>query len=139
MLGLLPVHSHALVIGYQEILPAARETFPFFSVGALFRSWEWETMEVDLHDPRGTALDLNKPIQFRRDFDLVFDIGTLEHIADSQQAIENYLGALRADGLLFLLTPVKGYFDHGFHVFSPEYLRSTLTLNGCAIIDEFFL
>jgi SAM-dependent methyltransferase len=131
----------ALIVGYQEILPDSRKTYPFEDVRQLFQSWGIESHHLDLFDIRASEVDLNQglPPLYSRLFDLVFDIGTLEHIADSQQALENYLYALKVGGYLFLLTPCKGYFDHGLHTFSPEYILETLRENGCEIEKKWFV
>lgn len=130
-----PEKPHALIIGVQDILPN-QKMFVFPSVKGLFMSWGFEkVVELDYYDPRADwHLNLNDDLgTFFEKFDLVFDIGTLEHIANSQMALQNYLSALKTGGYLFLLTPCKGYFDHGLHTFSPEYILETLKLNGCTL------
>lgn len=129
----------AVVIGHQEILGDAQRAYPHQSVKELFRSWGWSAIDLDQHDGRASVhFDLNQPIEFEPQVDLVFDIGTLEHVADSQMALENYLAALKDGGFLFLVTTVKGYFDHGLHTFSPEYITRTLEENGCKIEAKWF-
>lgn len=126
-----PPITSALVMGRQLIADSMRGEYPFPSVVDLFRSWGWKADDLDLFDAGATFRhDLNTPVGCEETRDLVFDVGTLEHVADSRTALRNYLGPVRVGGLLFLLTPVRGYFDHGLHTFSPEYILGTLELNG---------
>jgi SAM-dependent methyltransferase len=138
--SVLPRHAETLIIGHQDILPGARNTFPFDNVRQLFHSYGWNATDLDLHDKRAIIhADLNLRLEYRSKFDLVFDIGTLEHISNSHQALENYLTLLRPGGWLFLLTPIRGYYQHGFHTFAEEYLKETLLQNGCAIKEIVYL
>lgn len=127
-----------MIIGAQDIsaAPAVRAIYPHDRLVQAFRGGGWDAIELDYHDQRAELQhDLNLPIA--RDYpsivgwlDVVFDIGCLEHVADSHQCLENYLTLLKPGGILFLLTPVKGFYDHGLHTFSPEYISSTMTENG---------
>lgn len=91
---------------------------------------------VDLFDLNATyQWDLNKPVpkRFHDSFDTVFDIGTLEHIYDTRQCLENYLRLVAVGGIFALVTPVNGYFGHGFHVFNPHTIIDALEQNHFTI------
>lgn len=67
--------------------------------------------------------DFNRPIpaSFHQRFDTVVDGGSLEHIFDVKQALENYINMTRAGGLIFINTPANNLCGHGFYQFSPDF------------------
>lgn len=91
---------------------------------------------LDLFDTNAQyQWDLNKPVasRYHETFGTVFDIGTMEHIFDTRQCLENYLRLVKVNGLFALVTPVNGYFAHGFHVFNPEAIIQALERNNFSI------
>jgi SAM-dependent methyltransferase len=96
---------------------------------------------VDLYDVNADfRWDLNLPISknFHNSFKVVIDIGTLEHIFDTRQCLENYFRLIEPGGLFVLVTPVNGFFGHGLHVFNPETLLSALDKNGFKVMYKKF-
>ncbi len=92
---------------------------------------------IDLFDPRADKrYDMNQPVPaFEHErYGLLIDIGSLEHVFDTRQCVENLLRMVRPEGVYMLLTPVNGFFGHGLHVFNPEALTKALTLNGFEIL-----
>jgi SAM-dependent methyltransferase len=81
--------------------------------------------EFDASDYEGAKAvhDMNKPLpsQWHKKFDLVFDGGTLEHIYNIPQAVENIGAMLRVGGHLALSTSGNNQTGHGFYQFSPEF------------------
>lgn len=95
-----------------------------------------QVYSVDLFDANANyRWDLNRPVpvKYHETFKTVFDIGTLEHIFDTRQCLENYLRLVAVGGLFALVTPVNGYFAHGFHVFNPHAIIDTLEQNHFTI------
>lgn len=96
-----------------------------------------DIQHLDLFDPRAEfRYDLNRPVpeEEYEKYQTLVDIGTLEHVFDTRQCLENSLRMVKIGGLYFLVTPVKGYFKHGLHTFNPELILSTLALNNFEII-----
>lgn len=123
-----PEEKLVLVIGRQkvELLSTA--------VADMFRAWNWSAMDLDFFDKEADLqIDLNQPFIIEEELHLVFDIGVIEHIANTQQCLENYMNSLAIGGLLFILTPIKGFYNHGLHTLSEEYLLETMKVNNCAI------
>lgn len=92
---------------------------------------------IDLFDDRADKrYDMNQPVpqSEHERYGLFMDIGSIEHVFDTRQCIENSLRMVRQGGIYMLHTCVNGYFTHGFHVFNPEALIKALTLNGFEII-----
>lgn len=95
-----------------------------------------QVYSVDLFDTNADYqwdLNLPVPLKFHNAFQTVFDIGTLEHIYDTKQCLENYLRLVKVGGLFALVTPINGYFGHGFHVFNPHTIIDALEQNGFSI------
>lgn len=128
-----------LISGVQEIYDTSFSGVPYSSE---FRLKDWIIQrngvpkEIDWCDKRADIIhDLNTPIpeSMRSCFDIVIDIGTVEHVANSTMVFTNYMRALKIGGTLCLTTPVKGYWNHGFHTFSVEFIEKMISMNGLII------
>jgi hypothetical protein len=94
---------------------------------------------LDLFDSRADIRhDMNYPVSpvEHGKYGTLIDIGCLEHVFDTKQCLENCLGMVRTGGFYFLVTVVKGYFGHGFHVFNPTAILDALRLNGFSVVYE---
>ena len=82
--------------------------------------------------------DFNLPIpnELRNSFDMVFDGGTLEHVFDIRQSLENMCSLLRPNGLAIHLSPSHNHVDHGFYMFSPTLFYDYYTENGFRILKS---
>ena len=93
--------------------------------------------ELDLFDPRASLrFDMNQPVpedQHER-YATFIDIGSIEHVFDTRQCLENCLRMVRPGGYYAVHTPCKGYFAHGLHTFNPELFTSTLIANGFELV-----
>jgi len=87
---------------------------------------EIEALDASEFEKAALVWDLNDPIpdDLRGQFDLVVDGGTLEHVFDIIQALENVENLLTPGGRFVSLTPFNGYPGHGFYQFSPELVWS---------------
>lgn len=80
---------------------------------------------LDYSDYEGAALvhDMNRPWptgSAPRQFDLVFDGGTLEHVFNLPQALMNAMSLVKVGGAFLSVTPSDGWLGHGFHQLQPE-------------------
>lgn len=86
---------------------------------------------IDISDYEGADVvhDLNEPIphELERRFTLLFDGGSLEHVFDVPQALENYMRMVDVGGHLIVHTMANNLFGHGFYQFSPELFFRVLT------------
>jgi len=66
--------------------------------------------------------DLNEPVpeDMRDRFDVIIDGGTLEHVYNTPQALDNVFHMLRAGGIFMSINGITGWAGHGFYQFSPE-------------------
>lgn len=130
-----------LTIGFEEItgknLPRDF-SYPDFKVFLESRGVS-DITTLDLFDNKADLqIDLNYPVSKKmyEKYNTLIDIGNLEHIFDTRQALENCLRMVKVGGTYFLHTPVNGYFKHGLHTFNPEGLIGALKLNGFKIVYE---
>lgn len=123
-----------LMIGYQVILgEALPEDFDFEDMKQLLHAKGLaDVRAIDLFDERAELkYDLNSPvprIEWER-YRTVCDIGTLEHLFDTRQCMENCMRMVEPGGRYFLHTPVRGYDRHGLHTFNPELIVEAFRLN----------
>jgi len=71
-------------------------------------------------------------------FETVYNLGTLEHVWDVNQAYENAAKMVRLNGHFIGHSPVAGYEGHGIHVTSPGRIIDFFRFNGFNIVDMFF-
>jgi SAM-dependent methyltransferase len=101
-----------------------------------FRALGAESLEVaDISTYEGATLchDLNLPLPAtqRRQFDCVFDGGSLEHVFNFPQALKTCMELTRVGGHLVIVTSGNNLFGHGFYQFSPElFFRALAPANG---------
>jgi hypothetical protein len=76
-----------------------------------------------LHD-----LNLQVPNALHNRFSLIVDGGTIEHIFDVRQVMENILTMLKPDGCIVHISSFN--MDHGFYAFSPCFFFDFYTANG---------
>ena len=91
-----------------------------------------EYMDLDKFDSDMPALlhDLNFriPPELENRFGLVFDGGTVEHIFDVRQVMENITRMLKVRGCVLHICSYR--MDHGFFGFSPSFLFDFYAANG---------
>lgn len=96
---------------------------------------------VDFSDDRGKTnikFNLNNllPKKYHNKFDVLIDGGSLEHILDLKNCIQNYKNLVKKNGHLFIFTTANNYFGHGFYQFSLEFFNNIFSKkNGFKILD----
>ncbi len=77
--------------------------------------------------------DMNTPIpdDWKSQYSLVLDGGTLEHVFNYPVALKNAMDMVALGGHLLLMTPSNNQFGHGFYQFSPDlYFSLFIKENG---------
>lgn len=92
-------------------------------------------VEIDASSYEGAQVihDMNNPLpdSLAGKFDCVFDGGTLEHIYNFPQAVENIFRMLKKNGTFISSTIANNIMGHGFYQFSPElFYRVFAEKNG---------
>jgi hypothetical protein len=139
----LPASGDWITIGFQDIDPAAREDswFDVPDLKTFLGSRGAKVTTLDCFDSRADLIhDLNVPVpeSLHDRFDVLLDVGTIEHVFDTRQVLTTYLKLIRVGGRLCIHAPVSGYCWHGLHTFHPTVIRNALTGNGCEIRYESF-
>lgn len=90
---------------------------------------------VDLH---GTALaerhDLNAPLPFDEQFDVVTNIGTGEHVFNQYQVFRTIHARTRPGGVMYHSLPNQGCYDHGFYNYHPTFVHDLAQANGYQVL-----
>jgi hypothetical protein len=89
-------------------------------------------VDLDKFDSDRPAVlhDLNQPVpeDLQNRFGLVFDGGTIEHIFDVRQVMDNVRHLLRVRGCVIHVASFR--MDHGFYAFSPGFFYDFYGANG---------
>jgi SAM-dependent methyltransferase len=109
------------------------------SVAAFFRE-RYDIQEYTSCDINGLAdeyLDLGLPLpdKLRGRFNSIFNGGTLEHVFDLRQAVENIHDALTVGGVVIHTTPTT-WINHGFVNHNPIMHHLTAEANRYEIVAE---
>lgn len=105
----------------------------------MFQAFETtQLLSMDKSDFEGADFlhDMNLPIpnDYKEQFDVLYDGGTLEHIFNFPVAIQNEMEMVKVGGHLIIQTPTNNWSGHGFYQFSPElYFRVLSEANGYKI------
>jgi SAM-dependent methyltransferase len=85
--------------------------------------------------------DLNQPIpdHLKGKYATIIDGGTLEHVFDVRQSLENVAELLAPDGKIIHQLPVNNYVNHGFYQFSPTILFDFYEANRFADLSAFLI
>jgi len=90
-----------------------------------------EITSLDYSDYQGATIrhDLNLPVdpKHHRQFDLVFDGGTLEHVFNFPTAVRSAMEMVKPGGAFISVTPANNQMGHGFYQFSPELFYNILS------------
>jgi hypothetical protein len=127
--------SPILCVGVHDIEPGyCFGTETYSTLNDYFHACGLNSVSLDYFDPRAALkYDMNCPVpssEFGK-YKTVIDVGSLEHVFDTRQCLENCLRMLAIGGHYFLHVPVNGYYGHGLHVFNPLGLIDALNRNGC--------
>ncbi len=128
-----------LILGYQDIYGKnIPHDYDFPDMKALLENKGLKDIDItDLFDERANHkhdFNCTIPKEEYEKYGTIIDVGTLEHIFDTRQALENCMRMVKVGGHFFLHTPVRGYYYHGFHTFSPELITEAFKLNGFTIV-----
>jgi SAM-dependent methyltransferase len=86
---------------------------------------------IDASGFEGASLihDFNLPIPrtLHGQFDTFLDFGTIEHVFDAAQVIENIVKLVRPGGKVLITTNANGFTSHGFFQYSPEFFYSVFS------------
>ncbi len=84
--------------------------------------------------------DFNAPLpeQYKNQYTLVIDGGSLEHIFNFPVAIRNCMEMIQQNGHFISITPSNNNFGHGFYQFSPELFYRVLHPNNGFKVNQMY-
>ena len=85
-------------------------------------------------------LDLNEPMEACQQYDIVLDVGTLEHCFNIAQAIMNMAMMVKMGGTIIHENPFN-WANHGFYNLNPTFYNDFYCANGftmkeCALVNR---
>lgn len=91
---------------------------------------EYSDMDKFTCDSPHYIHDLNYPVpeELHNAFSLVLDGGTVEHIFDIRQVMENIVSMVKPNGCIIHISSFNA--DHGFYAFSPCFFFDFYSING---------
>ena len=126
------LQGHSL--GPHEIcLPEAQKTF--YSMLGLK-----DYTSIDLEDERADIrADLNHEISLPRQYDVVTNFGTLEHVFNIGQGFKTIHDAMRVGGTALHMMPAYGDYGHGFYNIHCDLYRRISEANDYALISLYYI
>lgn len=85
--------------------------------------------------------DLNEDLKkiVEKEFDIVYNGGTLEHVFDPAHVLRNMHNILKPRGYAIHIIPVNGYVNHGFYQLSPLLLDRFYRENGYDVLESKYI
>lgn len=97
-----------------------------------------EAMDFSDYEGAGIVHDLNRPVPaaLEGQFSFIFDGGTIEHVFNVPQALENVFRMLKPGGRFVSANGMNGWVGHGIYQFNPELVWSFWGRTaGCRVHD----
>lgn len=94
-----------------------------------------DVVSIDMHGtPAALILDLNGPIDLKRQFTTVFNHGTAEHVFNVGNVFKVMHDHCAVGGLMIHESPFTGWIDHGFYTLQPTLYYDLAIANGYEIV-----
>lgn len=107
---------------------AVREFYEIFGIN--------EYMSFDVSDKRADyRFDMNFPIPLSKQFDVITNFGTGEHVFDVAAYFNNLHCLLRTGGVCLHVVPAYSDLNHGFYNFNPVLFKMMADANAYEIVD----
>lgn len=118
----------------KRMLMLGRQESTIGDPAALFGCAEYRTLDPDRGDyPLDLCGDLADQHQ---KWDVVFNLGTIEHIWDVHRAYSNAASLVRIGGYFLGHAPVRYYDSHGIHVTSAAAIMRFFAVNGFEHVEH---
>mgnify|MGYP001600700455 FL=1 len=110
---------------------------PIPDAHSLFTLLDCQLDVWDIMQERGCEIlcDLNEPMHLHNDYDIVLDVGTVEHCFNIAQAVMNMAGMVKEGGYIIHENPHSGWGNHGFYSLQPTFFHDFYSTNGFEIIE----
>lgn len=107
----------------------------------LFNLDNIKSIDINKYENADIIEDLNFPIKkkYYSNFDSIYDGGSLEHVFNISEGLQNLNKMLKPNGYIMHLLPCNNYIDHGFYSISPTLLRDFYIQNNYIIIENYLV
>ena len=107
----------------------------------LFNLNDIKSIDINKYENADIIEDLNVPIKkkYYNNFNLIYDGGSLEHVFNISEGLQNLNKMLKPNGYIMHLLPCNNYIDHGFYSISPTLLRDFYIQNNYIIIENYLV
>lgn len=112
----------------------------FFELLGINSKYYYDIDKFDFDKPK-IIHDLQKPISknFHNFFNLIIDVGTIEHIFDIKSVLFNIAKITKIGGYVLHLSPTHNFINHGFYQLSPTFFYDFYTQNGFRVIEAYYV
>ncbi len=95
---------------------------------------------IDLSEagPAALKLNLNEPVSLGKQFDVVLNLGTIEHIFDIARCFRTVHDHCTLGGLMVHQSPWQGWHDHGFYSIHPTLYWDLAYANGYEVVEMLY-
>jgi hypothetical protein len=135
-----PERRGALVERLRRIA-TRRDIEAQFGVAKIFYEMYFAPSEVQAIDfdgsPSAHRLDLNAPVKLDRQFDVVINHGTAEHIFNIAQVFRTAHDYTLPGGMMIHEGPSVGWIDHGFYTLQPTLFYDLAEANGYDVVAAY--
>lgn len=123
----------------SQVVPAEKR---FAHVADLFTMMGFDEVEtLDFSNAEGPdhVWNLNDPVPdaLRGRFDVVLDVGVLEHICNVRQSVENVMAMTKVGGRVILILPLFGWHNMVYFNFQPPFFPEAFLANGFDRVRSF--
>ncbi len=97
-----------------------------------------ESLDFSPSEGAEHVVDLNYPVKesLHEQFDFIYDGGTIEHVFNVAQALENVFNMLRPGGVFASANGMNGWWAHGLYQFNPDLVYSFWKRSvGCEVMN----
>lgn len=126
--------------GLADVLNAPKEKFSEVFLKEHLKARSLKVLDVDAYQGAELIVNLNQPLagEHKDKFDLVLDLGTLEHLSNFSVAITNIFELLRVGGHYYFAIPANNWLDHGFFQLSPTFFVDLCKKNPSLRMRDMF-
>jgi SAM-dependent methyltransferase len=119
-------------------LIAERPSTELFDIARIFWATFFQPRSMTAIDFHGSAdalkLDLNGPVDLGRRFDVVMNLGTIEHVFNVAQALATMHDHTAPGGIMIHGMPLTGWVDHGFYNFHSTFYWDLARANDYQVV-----
>ena len=98
-----------------------------------------DSIDNSMYEGANIIHNMNVPIKSSKKYQYIFDGGTIEHIFNIPQVIQNIINLLEIGGLFVSVTCNNNFSGHGIYQLSPEFFLSSLNKKYGMKIEALFI